>query len=95
MAKKYGKKQYIGNIHVTKDKKGSYLKVSQDLDLKIPKGAYINLESVEDQIAGLHEAVEAGRMKEDVAADKIANLEKSKKDFGLKFTVTYTPVTEE
>lgn len=95
MAKKYGKKQYIGNIHKTKDGKGSYLKTSQDVKLDLKKGTFINLESVKDQIAGLHEAVEAGRMKEDVAADKIANLEESRDKYGLLFTVTYTPVTEE
>lgn len=94
MAKKYGKKIYIGNINKTKDGKGSYLKVSSDVKLDLKKGTFLNLESVADQIASYKEAVEAGRLSEDFVADKIAELEKSKKEFGLLFTVTYTPVTE-
>jgi anaerobic ribonucleoside-triphosphate reductase len=94
MAKKYGKKVYIGNINKTKDGKGSYLKISNDVNLKLKKGEYVNLESVADQIKGLEEAAEAGRLSDDYVADRIAELQKSKDEYGLLFTVTYTPVTE-
>lgn len=94
MAKVYGKKQYIGNINKTKDGKGSYFKISKDVDLKLKKGTFLNLESVAQQIEDLQKAQEAGRLSEDVVAAKIADLEKSKKEYGLLFTVTYTPVTE-
>lgn len=94
MAKKYGKKVYIGNISKTKDGKGSYLKVSSDVKLDLKKGTYLNLESVADQIKNYQEAAEAGRLSEDFVAEKIADLKKSKEEYGLLFTVTYTPVTE-
>jgi hypothetical protein len=94
MPKKYGKKVYIGNINKTKDGKGSYLKVSKDVKLDLKKGEYINLESVADQIKGWEEAVEANRVSADFADEKIAELKKSKEEYGLLFTVTYTPVTE-
>lgn len=92
MAKKYGKKQYIGNISKRKDGSGSYLKISNDFSFK--KGQFINLESVADQIKGYEEAAEAGRMPEEKAADKIADLKKSKEEYGLLFTLTYQEVTE-
>lgn len=92
MAKKYGKKEYVGQISKRKDGKGNYLKVSKDFTLK--KGQYLNLESVADQIKGYEEAVVAGRLKEDYASEQIEKLKESKDKFGLLFTVTYQEVTE-
>lgn len=94
MAKKYGKKIYIGNINKTKDGKSSYFKVSNDVKLDLKKGEYINLESVKQQIENYKEAVEAGRLSEDYVTEKIAELEKSRDEYGLLFTVTYQKVTE-
>lgn len=93
MPKKYGKKQYIGNINKRQDGSGSYLKISAK-EITLKQGQFINLESVADQIKGWQEGAEAGRCSEDKAADEIAKLEKSKKDYGLLFTLTYQEVTE-
>lgn len=93
MAKKYGKKQYVGTISKRKDGKGNYLKVQNDI--KLTKGQFLNLESVADQIKGYEEGAQAGRITEDFAADQIKKLQESKDKFGLLFTVTYQEVTEE
>lgn len=93
MAKVYGKKQYVAKISKRKDGTGSYLKVGQK-DFTLKAGQFLNLESVADQIKGLQEALEAGRLSEDVVTDRIAKLEKDKKEYGLLFDVTFQEITE-
>lgn len=100
MAKVYGPKTFVGKIKKAKDSERRYFQADCDLtihgkngDVKVKKGDYINLQTPDDQIADYHKAVEAGRMSEDAAAEKIASAEKDK-SYGVRFTMIQQTVTD-
>lgn len=81
------KRIVLGNLAKRKDNPNSrYLKVNLNprdgTEVTLKHGEYINIESNEDRLAGLPEAVEKGRLSPETA-DKIrAQIEKDK-NFGV------------
>lgn len=77
----------IGSVCKSKDPgKPDYIKIANDVVLK--RGQFLNLESKAQRLASLTEAVEAGKLSEEVA-DKIReNVEKNHKDF-VRFSISY------
>ena len=65
----------IGSVNKAKEGNSRYIKISEDITLK--KGQYVNLESPSDQIAGLQQAMQEGKLSEDYALKQIERLRKT------------------
>lgn len=91
MAKKYGKKSYIGKIMKGKEGKLDYIVVDQDFQLK--KGDFLRLESKASRIKDLQEAVEAGRLAEDKAEDLIEKANRGSDK--VRFTIIHQEVSDD
>lgn len=96
MAKKYGPKQYVGKV--LKGKKNEETgkakpdSVVFDMDFNAKKGMFLQLVSPDAEIAGYHDAVEAGRMNDEKASELIAKCEKKKEH--TRFTIIYQEITD-
>lgn len=99
MAKNYGPKTFVGKVKKAKDSERRYIQLDTDVtihgkngDIKLKKGDYLNCQSPDEAIADLQKAVEAGRMSEDQAEEKIASAQKDK-SFGVRFTIIQQTIT--
>lgn len=91
MAKKYGKKSYVGKVMKGINGKPDYIVVDQDF--KLMKGDFLKLESKAQRIKDLEAAVEAGRLDEEKAADLIEKA--SKGSDKVRFTIIHQEVSDE
>lgn len=91
MAKKYGKKSYIGKVMKGQNGKMDFIVIDQDFELK--KGDFLRLESKASRIKDLEEAVEAGRLSEDKAADLIEKANKGSDR--VRFTIIHQEISED
>lgn len=99
MAKNYGPKTFVGKVKKAKDSERRYIQLDIDVtihgkngDVKLKKGNFLNCQSPDEAISELHKAVEAGRMSEDQAVEKIASAEKDK-SYGTRFTIIQQTIT--
>lgn len=101
MAKKYGKKTYVGKVmkgaedgvdeNGKKKFKPDYIVVDQDF--KLMKGDFLRLESKAQRIKDLQAAVEAGRLDEEKASDLIEKANKGSDK--VRFTIIHQEVSDE
>lgn len=90
MAKKYGKKSYVGKVMKGKEGKPDYIVVDMDFDLK--KGDFLRLESKKQRLDDLAAAFEAGRLDEAKYEELAEKAQKSSDN--VRFTIIHQEISE-
>ena len=106
MAKKFGKKSYIGKVMVGKPKLVDGKEVKEngkvvrnpdyiviDMDFELRKGDFLKLESKAQRLKELQESLEAGRLKED-KYEELATKAQNSSD-NVRFTIIHQEVSDE